>query len=554
MLVMLAHVSGALGLFFMGARLLTQHLKALNSHRFRLGAARWTRTRWMGLAWGLIAGAVMQSTVVLSLVVVGMVKSDLVTSKRAFPILLGGNVGVILLILVVMLDVKLMALYGLGIAYLLTLIMPHGRMSAWRAMPTACFGLGMILVGSLMLKESVIPLANHPWFQQTMLWMGGSLFLPLLSGLVLTVVLQSGAPAVVSGICMAAGGFIGIAHVIMIFCGACLGGSLILYLLTLDVRGRARQVVMYQVLHNVVLNVIFVPLIWIEAQWEVPLLSAGVRASGVPLEQGLALSLIVIEGVSSIVRLTALDVAVRLVERWWPPTELEALAKPRFIEAAHLDDARTALRLVDLEQRRLLEMMSRYLDTVRSGAEPSELRETTQVLLGRIDGFLGELAAHCRDCEADAHHSVLTRHKFFIRLEKQVLQMCDELHGLGSESPLATWSLVLVEGIDVLMLELIDAAASDDAAAWPSIMRLMGDRSELLRTLRDTALKNQATLSAGERAKVVRLANVAEHVFLLTAQLAREYREASSTGETFLDHTGSEGAASVRGPVATQAS
>ena len=487
MFVILAHLSGALGLFFMGARFLAEHLKALNNHRLRLGVARWTGNRWLGFAWGLIAGAVMQSTVVLTLVVVGMLKSDLVSPKRAFPILLGGNVGTMLLVLVVMLDVKLMALYALGIAYLLTLIMARGHASRYRAMATACFGLAMILLGSIMLKESVTPLASYPWFQQAMLWMGGSLLLPLLSGLVLTVVMQSGAPAVVSAICMATAGFISIAQVLMVFCGACLGSSLILYLLTLTVTGRARQVAMYQVLHNVVLNAIFVPLICIEAYGEVPLVAAGVRASGLPLEQSLAVCLILLECFNAVFRLTLLDVAVWLVERWWPPTEVEALAKPQFIQDHALDDMGTALRQVDLEQRRLLEMLSRYLDAVRIGAASSALREAAKEVVSRIEEFLGDLSAHCADQEADAHDSLITRQKLFVRLEKQVLELCDVLHGLSPESPLATWSLVLVEGIDVVLLVLIDTLASDDAAAWPSTTQLMGDRSEVLRRLRDVS-------------------------------------------------------------------
>ena len=158
MITILGHLAGALGLFFMGVKLLTEHLKTLTNRRLRLSVARWTNNRWMGFAWGLIAGSVMQSMTVLTLVVVSLLKSDLVSPRRAFPILLGGNVGMALLVLIVMLDVKLMALYVLGIAYFLTLIMARRpgvratgpwppRVSDWR----------MIALGSIMLKESVVP-------------------------------------------------------------------------------------------------------------------------------------------------------------------------------------------------------------------------------------------------------------------------------------------------------------------------------------------------------------------------------------------------------------
>ena len=545
MFTTLGHLSGALGLFFMGARLLTEHMKALSNRRFRLSAVRWTMNRYMGFAWGVIAGSVMQSTTVLTLVVVSMLKSDLVSPKRAFPILLGGNVGSALLVLVVMLDVKLIALYVLGIAQLLTLVMARGRGSRYGAMATACFGMGMIVLGSIMLKESVAPLATHPWFQDIMARMDGSLLLPLLIGLALTFVVQSSAPVMVAGIGMATTGLLAIDQVLVLYCGACLGSSLILYLLTMNLTGRARQVVMYQVLFNAVLNAIFVPLICIEAYWDVPLGAAAVRASGLPLAQALGLCVIFFEASTAAVRLAGLDLAVRLIQRWWPPTEVEMLARPQFIHDRALDDAGTALRLVDLEQRRLLEMLSRYLDAVRRGARLGELRQATRDVQERLVEFLGDLAAYCPDHEADALNAMMTRQKLFTWLEEQVLELCDVLHALPPNSSLDTWSLALVEGIDAVLLVLIDTLESGDSAAWPSTTQLMGDRSDLLHNLRDMSLKAEANLSADERTKVLKLAGVAEQIFLLLTQLAREYRQASRIDDAFLDHADLEDPARV---------
>lgn len=536
MLALFAHLSGALGILFMGARFLTEQLKTLNSRRLRLSALRWTHNRWMGFAWGLVAGSVMQSMTVLTLLVVSMLKSDLVSSRRVFPILIGGSVGVTLLVPVVMLDVKLIAMYVLGITYFLTLIMKSMRAARWRAVASACFGLGMIVLGFIMFRESVVHLAAHPWFQQTMAWTGDSLILPLLSGMVLTCILQSRAPVSLAGISMAAVGLIGIDQVLMIFCGACLGSSLILYLLTMSITGPARQVAMYQVLHTILINAALVLLVGVEARLEVPLLAAAVRGSGLSLELAAAMYLVLLECVTAIFRLATLDAAVRWVERGWPPAGIDTLAKPQFIHDQALDDAATALRLVDLEQRRLLEMLSRYLDAVRRGSEPGELREATKEMLSRTQEFLYDLAAHCPEDGMDAHHSLMTRQRLFVWLEEQVIKLCDVLHTLPPGSPLAIWSLSLVEGIDVVLLVLIDTLASHDASAWPSTTQLMGDRREILRRLRDVSLKAEPPLTSVERVKVLNLASIAEHLFLLMSQLAHEYREASGVDEIFLEH------------------
>lgn len=536
MFTIVGHLSGALGLFFMGAKLLTDHLKTLTNRRLRVSAVRWTNNRCMGFAWGLVAGSVMQSMTVLTLVVVSLLKSDLVSPKRAFPILLGGNVGLMLLVLIVMLDVKLITLYVLGIAYFLTLILARGRAGRYRAMATACFGLALMAFGSIMLKESVLPLADYTWFQQAMGWMSGSLFLPLLCGMVLTFATQSSTPVAVAGIGMVTAGLLTTSQLFMLYCGACLGSSLSLYLLTITVTGRARQVAMYQVLYNVALSAVFVPLICIEANWGVPLMAEAVRASGLPLEQGLAAFVIFCEAVTAALQLATLDVVSRWVERRWPPTEVEALAKPRFIRDQALDDVETALQLVDLEQRHLLAMLSRYLDAVRRGAKPGGLRQATHEVLGRIAEFLDDLAARCQEGETDTHASIMTRQKLFVWLEDEVLQLCDVLHDLPPRSPLAAWSLAMVEGIDAVLLVLTDTLASGDAAAWPSTTQLMGDRSDVLRRLRDESLR-QPLLSADERSNALKLANTGEHVFLLISQLAHEYRQASGIDEAFLDHS-----------------
>ena len=545
MFIILGQLLGALGLFFMGVKLLTDQLKALTNRRLRLSVARWTTGRWMGFLWGTVAGSVMQSMTVLTLIVLSTLRSDLVSPKRAFPILLGGNVAAALLVLVVTLDVKLMALYVLGIAQLLTLILARDRASQYRALAVACFGMGMIVLGSIMLKESVAPLAAAPWFQQTMEWMGGSLILPLLSGAALTLVVQSSMPVAVSGIGMAAAGLLGIDQVLMSYCGACLGSSLILYLLTLTVTGRARQVAMYQVLYNLVLNAIFVPLICVEAYFDVPLAVAAVRASGLSLTQSLAAFFIFCEVFTALFQLATLDVAVRLIGRWWPPTEVEALARTQFIHDRALDDAAAALCLVDLEQRRLLGLLSRYLDTVRRGAEPGGLRESAKELLNRIGEFLDDLAARCPDHEVDAHNSMMTRQMLFIWLEEHVVEMCRSLRDLPPESPLDTWSTALVEGVDAVLLVLIDTLGSDDASAWPSTTQLMGNRTESLRRLRDMSLKDEATLGPDERRNLLKLASTSERIFLLVSRLAHQYRQASRVDETFLDHAVVENLAGV---------
>ena len=166
-----------------------------------------------------------------------------------------------------------------------------------------------------MLKESVAPLAGHTWFQpHPAMDERPRCFLPLVSSALLTFVMQTSTPVIMSGIGMAGAGLLSVEQVLMSYCGACLGSSLILYVMTLTVTGRARQVAMYQVLYNVVLSVIFVPLILVEAHLDIPLAAAAVGASSLSMAQSLAAFVIFCEAFTASLQLATLNV-LRLVDR-----------------------------------------------------------------------------------------------------------------------------------------------------------------------------------------------------------------------------------------------
>ena len=111
-----AGVAGGLGLFIVGMWLLTENLKALASRRLRRTAVRWTANRFSALLWGALAGGVTQSMSAMTFIVVSILRSGLITTQGAFALILGGCVGVSALVVIVTFDIKVIALYVLGIA------------------------------------------------------------------------------------------------------------------------------------------------------------------------------------------------------------------------------------------------------------------------------------------------------------------------------------------------------------------------------------------------------------------------------------------------------
>ena len=528
MILILGGILGGVGFVFMGMRLLSEHLKSLADRSLRQSAERWTHTRWSGYVWGVIAGAVTQTMPALTFVTVGMLKSGLLSTRRAFPILSGGNVGAVMLLLVVMFDIKLAVLYVLGALQFAAMIANKDRSARARfqTIATALFGMGMMIFGFVLLKDSVAPLAGYPWFQETVARSGSSLLLCLAVGVVLFLAMQSTGAVMISGISMAAVGILGIEQILLLHAGACIASSLSVFLFTMNLTGKARQVAMYQVLHNCVLCAIFVPLIFVEAHFDVPLFKAAILSSDLPLPQLLALYCVGANLTAGIVQLAGLGAVEKVVEKWWPTTEAEVLSKPQFIHDRALDDAQSSLRLADREQRRLLEILSRCLDAVRQGATPGPLHEAAKEVLNRIKEFLEDLAALYPDRSVDDHVPMLTRQRLLFWLDERVLELCRVLDAMPRQSALEAWRMGLVEGLDAVLLTLHDTLTTNDADSWELTVRLIDDRSELMHKMRSAHLKEESTLSQEEQAGVLRITSIAEHIFLLLSALTREYRQA----------------------------
>ncbi len=513
-------MAGGLGLFFAGMWFLTENLKTLASRRLRVIANRWTSNRFAAFAWGAIAGTVTQSTAVLTFIVVSMLRSDFVSTRGAFAILLGGNLGVVLLVLVVTFDIKLISLYILGIA---SAVMISERASKYRPIAASFFGGAMIILGLVLLKDSAAPLADQAWFGETVEWTGGSLLLAFLVATLLTAIVQSPNAVSVFGISMATLGVISTDQAIMLLYGSGLGAGLILYLLSMGLTGRSRQVAMYQVFYCVLVTAGMVLLLYIELYFDVPLVKAMFLSIDLGLGQQLALVYISTSVVGVPIMLAALGPMAQISRRLWPATVAEKLSRTKFIHNHALGDVETSLGLVDLEQRRVLGMFPRYFNAVRQGTELETSRKAIRVVLSEIDAFLIDLRGRHSAHSNEGRSSMLTRQKLLFWLEEQLAILCGALRELNEQSALHGLRTSFTEGIDTVLLSMLHAVETGDKDAWKLARKLTGDRGEQMSTMRRRYPEMEQFLDDGQRAQLIIVTNAAEQTFFLLSKLAQEF-------------------------------
>ena len=542
----LAGVLGGFGLFAVGLSLLSENLKAVADRRMRGIAQRWTGNRFTAYGWGVLLGLVSQSAAASTFIAVGLLRSGLMGTIAALALLMGSYAGLTVLVVVVTLDVEIFSLYVLGLTGIAIIGSRNGSV---RRAATAIFGGALMILGLVLLKEAAAPLAQQSWFEGSIAWARDSLWLVFFVSAALTFLVQSTAVVCVIGVTLAAAGVLGATETLMLIYGSCAGSGAVVYVLSLNIRGRARQVAMYTVLDNALVCSVFVALLFLEMYFDIPLVRALVLSVDLGLQQQLALVYVLVGVAHAPLMLAVLGPTATLLKRFWPPTEAEEIGRTSFIQDRAIGDLSTSLTLADLEQRRILTMFPRYIDAAREGTQPDELREAVTRVLSETDAFLAELCVSREVHAVENRAALLVRQTLLTWFEERLATLCSALLRLDAGSSLRGNA---VEGVDAALICLSEAAETDDNDLWSYVRRLTADHGEPMRNVR--AVYTSGELVPGDTevsGSVIAFTSSVEQVFLILGKLAEEFGNSSSMPTNCVAGGGSatvcDASASMRG-------
>ena len=526
----LGGILGGLGLFLVGTWLLSENLKSLASHRFRAAAAGLLPNRYAGVGWGMLAGTATPSMSAMTFVVVGLLRAGFVSTERAFAVLIGGNIGASLIVLFVSLDIDLAVLYALAVAGLIIVAQWKIRL---RSFGMALFGLAVMFLGLSLMRDSVQLISSQAWMLQLLETSTLSWWLAFAVAAVATFVLQSPAGVIIFAIAVVSANFPddyhAIDHVIMYFFGSQAGSSLILLALSWSLTGTSRRIAMFQVAFNFALCAMFVPLFYVEVFFGVPALKALVESTGLALGQQVGIYVFRLQALTGIPLLLMLRPAARLYARLWPASMVETVSLTEYIRGRDIGNVESSLRLAALEQRRVLTAFPFYLDAARRRTSVRELRESTQPAISEIFQFLSDTSVRYPGQSMEAVNSMMTQQRLIVWLEEQFAELCDSLNQLPSDGPGERLRGVMVEGIDTLILTILDDLNHDNQEGWANARELTDDRSEVLRKLRSTYISQEdpSSLSDATQANILKVTNTAGEIFFLLSRLLREVENSS---------------------------
>lgn len=520
MIELLGGIVGGCGLFIVGMWLLTENLKQLASRRLRRAARRWTANPFKAVMWGTIAGAVSQSMTALTFIVVSILRSGLTTTGGGIAMIVGGWIGTTALVMLVTFDVQAVSLLVLGISGAMVV---SERLHRYRSVAASFLGGSMLILGLVLLKESAAPLAEEPWFRDMVVQTGGSLALAFVAGAVLTAIVQSSSAVSVFGIGVATAGVISTDQAIMLIYGTFIGSSFIVYLLSAGLTGRSRQIAMFTVFANIPLGAVMVSLFYAEIYFGVPSMKAVIAAFDLELDQQLAFVFFLYAVLPVPVVLALREPAARAVERLWPASRMDEMARLYFIHDHAVVDIDSSLMLVDLEQQRVFKLLSRYFELARGQQDIAPLRDSVRSVLSETKEFLMELQGGHPLQGVENRNVLVNRQKLLTWLEEAMATLCETLSERSDRPELGSFKASVCEGVDGVFLCMIEAMESGDEQSWVVVSRLTGSRRELMRKSRLQYVEMSPPLPQIDLIDVLLITNGVEEIFFLLSKLEVEF-------------------------------
>lgn len=520
-----------LGLFFFGTALLDRHLRALAGRKLRHIFANLTDNPVKAGWWGFCIGAIAQTASAVTYLTISMVNTGLLPARRALTALNWSNPGTCVLIFFLTLPLNVFTAYIVGIAGILYAFQQPKH---WRDAVGFVFGISLLFFGLFLMQETGEQLYHHDWFSELMSRAHGQYILVFLAATLLTVVAQSGNAVVLVTIVLAQSELLGEDEAVIAIYGINLGATLITHILTLRLKGTAKQMAMFQVYYGWIGTAVLAPLFFIEVWGGVPAVLAGLRSIELPLAQELAIVNLLWCLVASVATLIFEQKLEKKLLRTYPPESNEADDRPRFLYPRCEEDPAACLELVAQEHRRLAGRLGRYfrLPSGPEGNAPESaltLHRNFEKVTEEVSQVLHALMDQRQSGkDAGTLARTLEQHDLICALEREFFQALPRAkqQARGPES-LAHRTL---EGLEAAWLTIYDAIVSHDEDDIDLALHVSADGGGALARLRENFLEPNQDVNREDQAAALHLLGGCERLVWLANRLVVSIKDQTGGG------------------------
>ena len=507
-----AMLIGGLGLFFVGMRMLSSNLKQLISRRFKLFISRVAGNGITAGIWGALLGLVTQSSAVVTVIVASLISGDLLTIRKALPIIFWANAGCSILLVIAVLDIHDVVLLFLGLSGICYTI---EKLARFHHTLGALFGLSLLFLG-LSTIRSAGPFADIAGLESLLFTLKDYYFLVFVLGAVLLLISQTATGTIIIAITLTNAGIFTMDQTLMLIYGVYAGSGITTFLLLSNLKGSAKQAVMAKVLFTMFGVAIFVAMFYIELYTDIPLVKAFVGLLSDDIAQQTVLVALLFNFFIAFILSFLLTPCARILNHYCPPLAEEALSKIKFIHAHAADDPEMAILLIEKEIFRLLQRIPLYLQRLRP-----EIQEET-VALDHYHNAFGEVSLEIELFITDVFHkdlsfstseallNVQNRHILVAALEDIVYGLCKTLEERKEEGGQQELTMNVIESLDALLLTAIETTKSADAFDLDILTAMTSDKGQVMERIRKVYLSSEMELSPEDRSLILHITNLFE--------------------------------------------
>lgn len=514
-----------LGLFFVGLDFLTVNLKKLTDKALREKIAKWTQNRFLGLLWGGVFIMTTQSSSAATFILVGMVRAGMMAAKQTMPIITGVNAfgGVVIFLLVM--DIRLAVLAVLGLT---GLIYAGSQKSKWRQISGAIFGIAVLFLGISYLQLAVNPLIELEGFNQAAEWLQGKFFIAFMVGILATTVVQSSLPPVILMIPLAQINLLSLDEAMMFVYGTNVGNSVLTYVFTTKFTGKSKQVAMFQVTYNLICALILLPLFYIEYYTGTPLIKAFVESISSGIGQQISIVYLIFNAMPGVVLIFLISQFDKILDKIWPISLEEKLSKPIYIRETVYDDPGIVIDLIELEQSRLVGLLGNFFEKLRNGdytkesVEMSEALKTLSQTIYEVIQETSEKEGISNKGYERLNHLLKIQHSIE-NINETLDNIRQEMDNLSKQDFNQNFIDGLVEGLDVVLLSLIDFIRNKQSEDWEVFMSITSKDGNGISSVRKQYLSKSKDLTPEEKLSFLSVANQAELLIWLFRDIGKKY-------------------------------
>ena len=308
----IAGVIGGLGLFLFGIHLMSNSLKALSMGLLRDLLAKITSNRIKSVFLGITVTSLIQSSSATSVILIGFINAGMLTLRPALPVILGATIGTTITAQLIAFNLTKSALFFLFAGAMVHLF---AKKDKTKNKALAVVGFGLLFMGLGMMSSSVKPLTENEAIVNLFFMFGAYPLLGILTGLVVTVILQSSSTTIGVVIALASAGLLDLPSSIYLVVGDNIGTCVTALIASIGGKWASRRLAVGHMLFKVVGAMIFLPLVPLYLHF-IPMLSGDIARQ-------IANTHTIFNVINTIILLPFIPLFVKLLERIVPGKDYE---------------------------------------------------------------------------------------------------------------------------------------------------------------------------------------------------------------------------------------